>query len=47
MQGYNRKQKKVVTIQALWRLPPMAKGPLPSATDGKEAMWQQPVQPGS
>ena len=34
-------------IQALCRLPSMAKGSLPSATDGKGATWQQLVQPGS
>ena len=30
-------------MQALCRLPPTAKGSLPSATDDKEAMWQATV----
>ena len=33
-------------MQALYRLPPTAKGSLPSAADGKEATWQATVLPG-
>ena len=33
-------------MQALCRLPLTAKGSLPSAADGKEAMWQATVLPG-
>ena len=33
-------------MQALCRLPPTAKGSLPSAADGKEATWQATVLPG-
>ena len=41
-----KKQKKRDNMQALCRLPPTAKGSLPSAADGKEATWQATVLPG-
>ena len=41
-----KKQKKRANMQARCRLPPTAKGSLPSAADGKEATWQATVLPG-
>ena len=41
-----KKQKKRDNMQALCRLPPTAKGSLPSAADDKEATWQATVLPG-
>ena len=41
-----KKTKKRDNMQALCRLPPTAKGSLPSAADGKEATWQATVLPG-
>ena len=44
--GFNIKQKKRANMQALCRLPPTAKGSLPSAADGKEDTLQATVLPG-
>ena len=41
-----KKTGKKAIMQALCRLPPTAKGSLPSAVDGKEATWQATVLPG-
>ena len=41
-----KKIEKRDNMQALCRLPPTAKGSLPSAADGKEATWQATVLPG-
>ena len=45
--GFNKKQIKEPTWEALCRLPPTATGSLPSATDGKEDTWHLVVLPGS
>ena len=44
--GFKKNRKKRANMQALCRLPPTAKGSLPSAADGKEATWQATVLPG-
>ena len=43
--GFKKTGGKAI-MQALCRLPPTAKGSLPSAADGKEATWQATVLPG-
>ena len=41
-----KKTEKRDNMQDLCRLPPTAKGSLPSVADGKEDMWQATVLPG-
>ena len=45
--GGFKKTEKRANMQALCRQPPTAKVSLPSAADGKEAMWHPAVLPGS